>query len=228
MKIWQDILNVFFPESCYCCTSGLSYNEAVCCVSCLHELPLTNFCFENRNDLETALYGRIPLQAGTALFYFYKGGNVQKLIYYLKYKGQQKIGVFTGNWLAAQMIQSGRFNEIQAIVGVPLHKKKEKKRGYNQVTTFGKTLSEQFGIPFYDKVLARVSSLTSQTKKIRFDRLKNVDEVFVLNDSMLLKNKHILLIDDVLTTGATLEACYKALSVMPNFKISIACMAYTK
>lgn len=228
MKILKDIFNVFFPESCCGCKAALTYNEEYCCLKCIHEFPLTYFSFNKDNLVEQTFYGRIPLIAGTSLLFFHKGGIVQQLIYNLKYRRQQQIGTFIGNWLAADMLQSGRFSGVQAIIPVPLHRKKQRKRGYNQVTRFGESLAEKMNVPFYENVLSRVSSFESQTKKIRFDRWKNVNAIFVLNQPVLLENKHILLIDDVITTGATLEACYRALKNIPNLKISIACIAFTE
>jgi ComF family protein len=228
MKFWRDILNIFFPEVCLCCGVTLSYNENVCCVPCIHELPLTNFSLEKKNLVEQSFYGRVPLYSATSLFYFYKNGRIQQLIYHLKYKGQQQIGRFAGHWLAEEMLSSGRFKGIQFIIPVPLHRKREKDRGYNQVTTFGETLSEKLSASFHPKNLKRVSAFESQTKKIRFDRWKNVQDQFVLGDSRVLENTHVLLIDDVITTGATIVSCYEALKEVSNIKISIASIAYTK
>jgi ComF family protein len=228
MKILKDILHVFFPEVCACCNEHLINNENTVCLICRHDLPLTNFSSEENNAVEKTFYGRIPIKNGTALFYFLKRGKVQQLIHKLKYKNQQQIGFFVGDWLGDEIIESNRFNNIDCIMPVPLHKKKLKTRGYNQVTTFGASLSKKLKIPFYENILTRVSSTNTQTKKIRFERWKNVQELFFVQNKPNLENKHILLIDDVITTGATIEACYNALITIKNIKISIACIAYTK
>ena len=228
MNIWKDFFNVFFPDCCCCCNKVLTYNEHTCCLNCIHDLPLTYFSSEKNNPIESAFYGRIPLVAGTSLLFFQKNGIVQQLIYNLKYRGQQQVGTFTGNWLGEEMILSNRFEDIQAIVPVPLHKNKLRKRGYNQVSVFGQTLSRKLNIPFFEHALLRINSYASQTKKMRFDRWKNVAEIFVLNHTVELSFSHVLLIDDVITTGATLEACYNALKTIPGLKISIACIAYTE
>lgn len=228
MRILKNMFAIFFPEICLCCNDYLATNESIICLTCRHDLPLTNFSFEENNLIEKSFYGRIPLQTATSLFYFFKKGNVQCLIHELKYKKQQQVGTLIGDWLGDQLIESERFETIDCIIPVPLHRKKLKKRGYNQVTTFGESLAKKLAIPYYENILIRVSSTKTQTKKLRFDRWKNVHELFQIQNNFVLENKHVLLIDDVITTGATLEACYEALNKTKNLKISIACMAYTK
>lgn len=228
MKILKDMFAIFFPEECLCCNESLASNESIICLTCRHDLPLTNFSFEENNLIEKSFYGRIPLENATSLLYFFKKGNVQRLIHELKYNKQQQVGTLIGDWLGEQLIESNRFKTVDCIIPVPLHPKKLKKRGYNQVTTFGESLAKKLAIPYYENILIRVSSTNTQTKKMRFDRWKNVHELFHMENNFILENKHILLIDDVITTGATLESCYDALNTTKNIKISIACMAYTK
>jgi len=228
MNFLKDIFNVFFPEVCLCCHEHLTNNELTVCLICRHDLPLTNFSAEKDNLVEKSFYGRIPIENATALFYFLKKGKVQQLIHELKYNKQQQVGVFTGNWLGAEIAESKRFKHIDYIIPVPLHKNKLKTRGYNQVTTFGESLAQKLTAEYNRNFLIKVSSTKTQTKKIRLDRWKNVQELFVVQNKSALENKHILLIDDIITTGATLEACCNAFSNIKGLKISIACMAYTK
>lgn len=228
MNFLKDIIYIFFPELCLCCNEHLATNEKIICLNCRHDLPLTHFSFEQNNLIEKTFYGRIPVKSATSLFYFLKKGKAQQLIHQLKYKNQQQVGLFIGNWLGDEIIESRRFENIDCIIPVPLHKKKLKKRGYNQVTTFGESLSKKLNIPFYENILTRISFTKTQTKKIRFDRWKNVEELFYVQHKLTLENRHVLLIDDIVTTGATLESCYLALKEITNLKISIACMAYTK
>lgn len=228
MKIFKHIFNIFFPEICLSCKEQLTEKEGPICIKCRHDLPITNFSSEPNNLVEKIFYGRIPIEQATALFYFLQKGKVQMLMHELKYNKQQQVGTFVGNWLGTEMLKSKRFDDIDYIIPVPLHKNKLKTRGYNQVTTFGESLSKKLMIPLNDTYLIKISSTHTQTKKLRLDRWKNVQELFVVQHQNNLIDKHILLIDDIITTGATLEACCKAFGKIKGLKISIACMAYTK
>lgn len=227
LKPFQNIFNLFFPELCLICENSLIEGNQMLCITCRSNLPVTNFSSWKNNEVEKSFYGRVDIEAATSLLYFNRKGSVQQLIHQLKYKKQQKVGVFLGNWLGDEMLSSKRFNQLDCIVMVPLHKNKIKKRGYNQVTKFGETLSEKLEIPLFKNVLIRTSKSKAQTFKSRFDRSKKLEEHFQLADKEVLKRKHILLIDDIITTGATLEACCIQLLQADNVKISIATMAYT-
>lgn len=228
MRFLKDIYNIFYPEVCLGCQNHLTTNENTICLHCRHELPVTNFSSEENNLVEKTFYGRIRIENATTLFYFFKKSSVQQLIHALKYKNQQEVGTQFGNWLGEEILESNRFKDIDCIIPVPLHKNKLKTRGYNQVTTFGQSLSKTLSIPYNSTSLTKVSSTKTQTKKIRLDRWRNVQELFFVENPKDLDNKHILLIDDIITTGATLEACCNAFEKTKNIKISIACMAYTK
>jgi len=222
-----DILNLFYPRSCLICKNSLHNGEDVLCVLCRSDLPLTNFTKHKANEVELSFNGRILIIAATSLLYYHKEGNVQRLIHQLKYRNQQQIGCFLGVWLGEEMLLSKRFEHIDYIIPVPLHPKKLKRRGYNQVTTFGRSLEEKLNVPLMEDVLIRSSGSKTQTLKNRFDRSSNVEEKFELVDKEVLENKHVLLIDDVVTTGATLEACCIQLMQASNVKISIASMTFT-
>jgi len=223
----NDVFNLFYPELCSICENQLVKGEKTICIQCLSDLPITNFCKLKNNSVESSFYGRILIEEATSLFFYQKKGKVQKLIHQLKYKGNQQIGAVLGDWLGENMLLSDRFKDLDGIIAVPLHPNKFKKRGYNQVTTFGESLAKKLEIPLIENVLVKVSGSQTQTKKNRFDRSVNVNEKFELLDNEVLKNKHILLIDDIITTGATLEACSIQLQQTKNIKISIATMAYT-
>lgn len=227
INLVKDITNLFYPELCFVCDKTLTKHEFHVCIACRMDLPITNFTANKANEVEISFYGRIPVLNATSLLFYNRRGNVQKLIHQLKYKNQQQIGSFLGNWLGEEILLSDRFNNIDYIIPVPLHPRKLKKRGYNQVTTFGLNLSEKLKIPYLENKLISVSKSNTQTLKSRLERSINVEEKFQLADHELFKNKHVLLIDDVITTGATLEACCIALMQSQNIKISIATMAFT-
>lgn len=228
MNVLKDIYHIFYPDLCFGCKKHLTLNENTICLHCRHNLPLTNFSSLKDNLVEKVFYGRVPIENATALFYYFKKSSLQEIIHALKYKNQQKIGSIFGNWLGDELLESNRFKSIDFIIPVPLHKNKQKKRGYNQVTTFGQSLSEKLSVPFKEDILLRESYTATQTKKVRLDRWKNVQELFIVENLKSLENKHILIIDDIITTGATLEACCLAFKNVKNIKISIASIAYTK
>ncbi len=199
--------------------------ERVICTNCRHELPVTNFPFDNDNSVQKVFYGRVKLEYATSLLLFQKKGNVQKLIHQLKYRGQREISEFLGQWMGAILAETGISSGIEAVIPVPLHKKKLKSRGFNQVEDFGKEIALSLNVPYLDNVLLKRSFTTTQTFKARLSRWGNIEETFVLANPDLIQNKHILLVDDIITTGATLEACAGVLKEAGGVKISIASMA---
>jgi competence protein ComFC len=228
MNFFSSIFNIFFPKTCACCEEQLVNNEIEICLKCRFDLPLTNFTNEANNMVEKTFHGRISIEFATALIFYKIKGISQKLIYQLKYKGRQEIGTCLGMWLGTELKNCERFKSVDFIVPVPLHPKKLRKRGFNQLTTFGKSISEILEVPFLDNVLIKKYGSDTQTLKHRIERWKNVNEIFYVTDLDIFKNKHVLLIDDVITTGATLEACALKLSMTKNIKISICTMAYTE
>ncbi|MCB0473408.1 MAG: ComF family protein [Flavobacteriaceae bacterium] len=227
-SILTNVYELFFPRVCVSCGNSLMKNEPVVCLACLHQLPLTFFNGEPANDLEKTFYGRLQVEFGTALLYYHPKGISQRVIHQLKYKGQQQVGTFFGTWLGNELLKTDRFPVIDCIVPVPLDRLKMKKRGYNQLTTFGLELSRILQVPYIDDKLIRKSARGTQTKKNRLKRWQDINEQFIVKEISFFDNKHVLLIDDVITTGATLEACAKALLRSQNLKISIATMAYAE
>lgn len=200
-------------------------NERVVCTSCIHELPVTNFHLDNDNAVKKVFYGRLEIENATALLLFHKKGSVQKLIHRLKYKGNKEIGTFLGEWMGAELHKSSQFKDVDLIIPVPLHRKKLKSRGFNQVENFGKEIAKALKVPYEDTVLLKKSFSGTQTIKARLARWGNIEESFVLSNGQTVKNKHLLLVDDLITTGATLEACAAVLKEAGGVKISIATMA---
>ncbi|WP_303318863.1 phosphoribosyltransferase family protein [Flavivirga abyssicola] len=221
----HSIVNLFFPKVCYACLNLLNDNEKTICIDCRHDLPVTNFHFDNDNTVSKVLYGRAKIENGTALFRFEKKGIVQQLIHGLKYKGYENIGLFLGDWLGGELKNIDSYKFIDVVIPVPLHKKKLKKRGYNQVAKFGQQIAESLRATYKDDTLLKVTNTKSQVDKKRLARWNNSDELFMLVNSESIENKHILLVDDIITTGATLEACIAVLNQAKNIKISIATMA---
>ncbi|QVY64808.1 ComF family protein [Polaribacter sp. Q13] len=228
MRILKDLFNLFYPKLCANCDDQLTQNENVICTFCRHDLPLTNFTNYTENKISKTFYGRVAIEKAYSLLFYRKEGITKKLIHELKYKGNEEIGIFFGNWLGEILKENNEFSDINIIIPVPLHPKKRRQRGYNQVSKFGNMLSNHLEKPFKETVLLRTSTSKTQTFKARFERFNNNDTKFQLSNLTALKNKHILLIDDVITTGATLEACAKELQKTEGVKISILTMAYTE
>ncbi len=223
--MFKSLLNLFFPKICYACLKLLQDNEATICVDCRHDLPITNFHFNNDESVKKVLYGRVNIENGTSLLRFEKKSNVQRLIHGLKYRGYEDIGFSLGNWLGNELNTIEAYKNIDVVIPVPLHKKKLRERGYNQVTKFGQQIALALNADYFEDVLTKITNTKSQTKKSRFSRWKHSDELFSLNNTNIINNKHILLVDDIITTGATLEACASVLQQAKNIKISIATIA---
>lgn len=221
----KPIVDLLFPKVCYACLNLLQDNEDTICVDCRHDLPVTNFHFDDDDTVKKVLYGRANIENGTALFRFEKKGLVQQLIHGLKYKGYETIGYSLGNWLGGELKTLDAYKTVDIVIPVPLHKKKLKKRGYNQVAKFGQQIAEALDADYIDDVLIKVTNTQSQTIKNRLARWNNTNELFTVNNTTSIENKHILLVDDIITTGATLEACISVLNQAKNIKISIATIA---
>lgn len=225
--MFKSLINLLFPKVCLGCDSFLESNEAVICTSCRHDLPLTNYHLDSENELIKKFYGRIDLQFASSMMYYHKSGIVHELIHNLKYYKHQEIGTFLGNWYAEDLRNLEITKTFDIIIPVPLHKKRLRKRGYNQVETFGKTLSEKLKIPYDDTILVRKIHSKTQTKKNFLGRTDVKRDIFDVAFTEENYGKHFLLIDDVITTGSTLEACARAVLKIPEAKLSIISMADT-
>ena len=223
--MFHDFLNLLYPRFCQACAVSLLRNENVICTECLHKLPAVPNRDHNDNPVFKVFYGRINLVSATSLLKFEKGGLVQQLLHNLKYRGQEEVGDYLGKWLGGELKSSASCKNITAVIPVPLHKKKLKKRGYNQVDLFGKRIAEALGVPYIDNVLVKKTVTSSQTLKSRLKRWGNVEEAFIIENPHLLEGGHVLLVDDVITTGATIEACAEKLLDIPGLRLSVATMA---
>ena len=223
--MFESLINLFFPKVCSGCSSFLLSNENVICTVCRHDIPLTNHHLNAENEAFKKFYGRIPVIHTSALFYFHKKGIVQELIHNLKYKGHEEIGKILGEWYAEDLKNIELLHSADEIIPVPLHRRKLKERGYNQVTAFGKALSSSLNLNYNESLLIRNVYSKTQSKKNLLGRTEGIEIIFDVSFTEKDHNKHFLLIDDVITTGATLEACSRALLKIPGAKISIVCMA---
>lgn len=220
------MLNLLFPKVCAGCKELVSKGEDILCVECRHQIPLVQFHKTGNQTLKDNFYGHFPLYNATALIQFQKRGLTQELMHNLKYRGHKELSNFFGKWLGAELAEIPAYQEIQMVIPVPLHIQKLKKRGYNQVEGFGIELAKALNVPYRDDILIKVSKTGSQVFKTRMLRFE-AEEVFTVQKLEDIKNHHILLVDDIITTGATLEKCALQLLKGENVKISIATIAST-
>lgn len=223
--MFNAILNLFFPKVCYACSHLLTDNESHICTNCRHNLPVTNYHFENDDTVEKVFYGRVKIEQATVLLKYEKKGIVQQLLHNLKYRGHETISEILGEWLGSDLKTVETYNNIDVVIPVPLHKNKLRKRGYNQVTKFGVEIAKALNADYNDTVLIKTTATKTQVFKKRIARWNNTNEIFTITNTNLIEGKHILLVDDIITTGATIEACVNMLNKAKNIKISVATMA---
>jgi len=225
MNKWlTGLVGLFYPKVCPACSNRLA-DQLIICINCEHNLPKTDFHSYPDNPIAKALWGRIPVEAAAAFCYFTKGSKVQQIIHHIKYKGNQELGEFVGK-LYGLSLQESVFSDIDIIIPVPLHPEKFKKRGYNQSTSLAKGLSKTMQKPFTEDAVIRTAYTETQTKKSRWNRWLNVSEAFEVVDQQKLEGKNILVVDDVITTGATMEALISKLSQSVQARFYVASIAY--
>ena len=230
MKWARDLLNDFlcmlFPRICYGCSNHLIGNEYLICTECYVIIPRTNFHTIKDNTLEQVFYGRCKIESAAAFSYFNKGSRIRNLIHSLKYKGIKEIGSELGKIYGRSLKSSDFLGGIDFIAPVPLHKSKKRTRGFNQSETIAAGISEVTGLPLITNAIERRLVTSTQTKHSKTERWDNVEGVFSLKNPHLLAGKHILLVDDVITTGATMESCVNEILKAEGAKVSIAALAY--
>lgn len=227
-RLAHDVISLLFPNTCNGCELPLYPGEKAICTHCLYDLPYTDFHLHSANRVAKQLWGRLPFAAAMAMLYFKKNTKIQNLIHNLKYKGKTEVGYELGKLLGERLATSGNYTAIDYIVPVPLHPKKERLRGYNQSNFIADGVAEILGAPVLKQSLIRKKITETQTRKSRFIRYENMLSVFELNKPEQFVNKHVLLVDDVITTGATTEACGNTLLQGGVKKLSIASLAFAQ
>lgn len=220
------LIQLIYPNTCICCNDHLVKSENFICTLCLLELPATNFHNMPNNDLEKVFWGRVNIERAIAMFFYKKGGKTAKILQALKYHNTPELAQFLGKHYGTFLKEFISENKIDAVVAIPLHKNKLKTRGYNQSERLAHGLAETLAIQDLSSHLIRTKFTETQTKKSRLERSENVNKVFEITDPELFVNKHVLLIDDVITTGATIDSCANEILQINNCKVSIAGLAF--
>ncbi len=225
MKYLNYLVDLFYPRLCQACGRSLLHHERVLCSFCSIQLPKASIQDKVNNAIEVVFWGRADINAAAAYYKYTKGGKVQHLIHQMKYKGFREVGVYVGVVFGKELQKSSRFEDIDVIVPVPLHYSKLRKRGFNQSELFARGLAKSMKAKMIDDNLYRKIASSTQTKKSRWERYKNVNDIFGIRDVSLFENKKLLLVDDVITTGSTIEACASILNQIEGVEVSVAAMA---
>lgn len=228
ISFWRRLLDLISPRLCVICGHRLTVTEEVICTKCNFHLPRTDFHHNAyENEMAKLFWYLIPIERATAYFYYEPHSSTANIIYQMKYKDHPEIGEVMGRMMGKELMPSGFFDGIDGIIPVPLTKKRQRQRGYNQSEEIARGISEVTGLPLFDKVVKRVSFKGSQTNLGRWERNENVEKVFELIDPAI-HDKHLLVVDDVVTTGATVIACSKELAKAGNIKISALSLGFAK
>ncbi len=225
-QAWHGFVDLFYPRFCPACSTSLKVGERYLCLNCYYTLPETDFLTVRNNPMEKTFWGRLPLQKAAAYLNFTKKGKAQRLVHAVKYEGHWDLGRYIGYQFGTRMVESRFSKGLDSLIPVPLHPQKAKQRGYNQAEAFGLGVSEATGIPMFTDVIKRSTASSTQTRKGRYDRWLNVNNIFDMNQETSLESQHVLLFDDVMTTGATLEAMGHTMQTFSNVKISVATVGF--
>jgi ComF family protein len=227
LSSWIDpVFWLYFPKNCPACGRPLKLFGANICGRCSQNLPETHFFEAAGNPIEKIFYGRLPMNAGAAAWYFHKNSALQALLFQLKYKSNKEVGLFMGKQMGALLAASERFASIDALVPVPLHPQALSKRGFNQAALICEGIGQVWHKPVLTGAIARTKHTSTQTKQTRAERWDNMENAFTIKDPTSINGKHLLIIDDVITTGATIEACGKTLLTIKDVRVSVAAAAY--
>ena len=223
MNLLQSFLALFYPAICSGCNKPLSSQDEIICINCWSELPKSFQYKDKQNHTSKLFWGRYPLENAFSTFLYYKGNSLQNMIYDLKYRGNQKVGEVLGKEVGKEILLANI--NIDVIIPVPLHPAKLQKRGYNQALSIAKGILEVLSCDLDTGSLLRKVNTDTQTRKSKFDRWENVKEIFSLKNQSELEGKHILLVDDVITTGSTIEGCCHTLGEVSGIRISVVAIA---
>jgi ComF family protein len=226
MTLINDFLSLIYPRHCEACGNNLFKHEYFVCNYCQLNLPKSNYHKQPQNELSYVFAGRIPFQNALSFYVFEKSGKIQRLLHAIKYQNQKTLAEFLGKQYAKDLISDNVFADVDVIIPIPLHKNKLKTRGFNQSEYFAKGISEKMNIAIDTTTLIRKTETSTQTKKRKYQRWENVEGIFELTNANALKNKHVLIIDDVITTGATIEAAWQCVKEVEGIKISVAAIAF--
>ncbi|MES1222827.1 MAG: ComF family protein [Bacteroidota bacterium] len=224
-KAISNLAHLLFPHVCVNCGSDALNDLQLLCFHCLSELPYTNFALHANNPVEKKFWGRLPVKAAASLFYFNKDSAVQHLLHQLKYQGKKEVGIYLGKMLGEKLVNSNRFMHIDAIIPLPLATKKEMLRGFNQSTIIANGMAEVMNIPVCKNIIIRTKATESQIHKTRIERWENMKDVFSLTNADAIAGKNIILVDDVITTGATAESCGATLLQAKGVSLNIVSVA---
>jgi ComF family protein len=225
IRLFSDFTSLFFPEYCLGCSSGLVKGEEILCTRCILDLPRTGYQFDAENPVKEKFVGRLPIKHATAFLKFRKTGIVQHLLHQLKYNNHPEVGRRLGQFFGKEIKDIGLANEFDIIIPMPLHSMRQMKRGYNQSAMFAEGLMNSLGVPFNAAAVVRQVNTSTQTRKNKTERWENVNKAFSIKDTAIIKNKRVLLVDDIITTGASIEACGQELHNHGCKELSIACIA---
>jgi ComF family protein len=223
--LWDDFLSLLFPRLCYACGNHLLRNEKLICTECFVMMPRTNYHLDENNPVAQLFWGRCKIEKATAFSFYNRGSRIRNLIHNLKYKGIREIGYELGRIYGTVLHNSGFTEGIDLIIPVPLHPSKKRQRGFNQSDIISSGLSEATGLTVDTKILERKVITGTQTRRSRYERWANVEGIFNVTDTNKITGKHILLVDDVITTGSTLESCVNELLKTEGVKVSVAALA---
>ncbi len=223
---WDDFISLLFPRLCYACGNYLLRNESLICTECYVVIPRTNYHNEPNNPVAQLFWGRCVIEKAAAFSYYNKGSRIRKLIHNMKYKGIREIGYELGKIYGSALKSSGFMNDIDMIIPVPLHPSKKRIRGFNQSESICIGIGEAVSLQVEIQSLIRVMVSPTQTNKSRYERWTNVEGIFKVVDPEIIKGMHILLVDDVITTGSTIESCASELLKIENVKVSVVALAY--